>query len=134
MESYKWLYNILIFSLYYLCLSSLHNLTIEEENTKNDLVTDLRVRERVYFSRLDPSIRHHMRKSGISLVKNTYVGFDTEFNNHDIKTNSLVSTQLAITTKLYAKLPKVLRYSISKVDVEQNKLHRVKTKSTNFNY
>lgn len=62
-----------------------------------DLVTDLKIQEKVLYSKLDTYIRHHMRKVGISIIKIPYSGFDTEFNNTDITRNYLVSAQLAIT-------------------------------------
>lgn len=71
METSKWLYNIIKLSLYYLCIS-----------------------------RLEPTIRHHMRKQGISIIRirNIYSGFYTEFkfNPLDLKSNSLISAQLAL--------------------------------------
>jgi hypothetical protein len=137
MESYKWLYNILILTLYFLCISSLYK-GIEggdpELLADSDLLTDLKIQERVLFSRLDPSIRHHMRKTGISIVRNTYVGYDTEFNNLDLKSNSLVSAQLAITTKVYVKLPNAKKYTLSSLNVEENKLQKQNTVSNIFNY
>jgi hypothetical protein len=42
------------------------------------------LRERNLLGRLDSSIRYHKRKQGLRIVKNTYTGFDTEFNNVDI--------------------------------------------------
>jgi hypothetical protein len=69
------------------------------------------------FSKLAPSIRHQMRKAGISIVKNTYIGFDTEFNNKDLKINTLVSAQIAIASKFFVKFPKSPRYSISVKDI-----------------
>lgn len=46
------------------------------------------------YAKLDSSIRIHMRKQGLSVIKNTYSGFDTEFNKLEPGRNSLVSAQL----------------------------------------
>jgi hypothetical protein len=94
----------------------------------------MKVKERMLFSRIDASIRHHLRKPGLSLVKNTYVGFDTEFNNIDLESNSLVSAQMAITSGMYLKVPITPRYTISKLDIEANKLYKLRTSSEIFNY
>jgi hypothetical protein len=133
METYKWLYNLIILTLYYLNCSSLRQWS-DNKSIDTDLFTDLRVQERVLFSRLDASIRHHMRKRGLSLTQNTYMGFDTEFNNVSMTNNTLVSAQLAITSGICIKVPNTPRYTISHLDVEKNKLHRTKTKSEIFNY
>jgi hypothetical protein len=133
MESYKWFYNLIYLNLYFFCLCSLHNLILPEV-IDPDLITEFRVQERILYAKLDPSIRHHIRKQGLGVTSNTYVGFDTEFNNLDIKRNSLISAQLAITSKIYLKIPKSPRYTISKLDLESNKLHRLKTSSVILNY
>ena len=75
-----------------------------------------------------------MRKQGLSLIQNTYIGFDTEFNNNEIGSNSLVSAQLAICSKVYLKFPKTPRYTFYNLDVDKNIIHRKKTTSKFFIY
>jgi hypothetical protein len=130
-ESYKWLYNILLLSLYHLCVSSIGQINDELDE---DLVSELLAQERIFFAKIDPSIRQPMRKKRNKHDKNTYVGFDTEFNNAEIGKNSLVSAQLAITSKISVKLPKTPRYTISHLDIEKNQLQKVRTNSDIFNY
>jgi hypothetical protein len=132
-ETYKWLYNLIILTLYFLCCISLQKI-VDNESIDSDLISDFKYKERVLFSRVDASIRHHMRKRGLSLIKNTYIGFDTEFNQVNRLSNSLVSAQLAITSGLSLKVPNTPRYTISSFDVEKNKLHKSKPKSEVFNY
>lgn len=93
MESYKWLYNLTILALYYLCCSAQAKVT---EYIDAELTATLKVQERVLLAKLDASIRFHLRKQGLTFIKNTYTGFDTEFNNISLDRNSLVSVQLAI--------------------------------------
>ena len=137
MESYKWMYAIIILTLYYLCLSSIEQIEkveTEDVDVDVDVLTALKITEGNLWGRLDSSIKHHIRKPGVSLSKNIYVGFDTEFNNISSGKNKLVSSQIAVSSRVIAKVPKTPRYSISSFDVDLNKLHRVKTKSDIFNY
>lgn len=105
-----------------------------EGDSENDLSMDMKVLERELLDRLDPSIRHHMRKAGLSILENTYTGFDTEFTNIDVSMNTLISTQLAATTRSYLRVPRVLSYSISTIDVKSNKLLKMGKTFSVFNY
>ena len=148
LDAYKWIYNLIILNLYYLTILTIKNADLSLQNAglsrKNsdvimedsvvDLLADLKSYERILFTKIDPSIRHHMRKVGVSLIKNTYCGFDTEFNNVGVEKNSLVSSQLAITSKLNVKIPKVKRYKLSVLDVDRNKIKNVKLSSDKFNF
>ena len=131
MESYKWMYNLIILTLYFLTLESkiqyAGELTLYNLNNLNNLEGNL-------FSRLDSSIRYHLVKTGISITNNCYIGLDTEFKNESKFKNTLVSTQLTIASRSLVKIPKFPRYTISSLDVENNKLHRVKKYSSIFNY
>jgi len=82
MESYKWLYNIILLNLYYLCLTSLKRLEKEKEKElgDDDNLTSIKVFERTLYSRLETSIRFHLRKPGITRTQKGYMGFDTVFN------------------------------------------------------
>jgi len=132
MESYKWLYNLLFLSLYLFCIETLalKELVTESE----DLVHDIRELEGEIYGRLDPSIRAKIQKKGISIKENTYVGFDTEFTKQSSETNTLVSSQLAVTTKTYVQIPKNTPYFLSTLDVKTNKTLRISTQSSVLNY
>ena len=135
MDVYKWLYNLLILNLYYLTISTINTVECKKNfEDLEDVLADLKMFERLLFSKIDSSIRYHMRKVGISIVKNTYCGFDTEFINTDVEKNSLVSSQLAITSKISVKIPKIKKYKLSIIDVERNKLKKVKLSSDVFNF
>ena len=128
MESYKWLYNIIILSLYLLTLES--KIICTEESTQYKL----KILEGNLFSRLDSSIKHHLVKRGIGISNNCYISLDTEFKNESNIINKLVSTQLALASRSVVKIPKFPRYTISVLDVESNKLHRLNKDSRVFNY
>ena len=134
MESYKWVYNIVILNLYLLCIETISKSDMIVELTDQNLIVDLKVKEGELYAMLDPSIRHHIQKRGISVKENTYIGFDTEFTNKDLDHNELVSVQLAVTTKLYVKIPKCNAYIISTIDAKTNKLLKQQTSSVDFNY
>lgn len=78
------------------------------------------MKSKLLFSRLDPSIRHFLRRPGISIFQNTYSGFDSEFTNKDIGSNQLVSVQLAVSTKTYLKLPRVRSYQLASLEIKNN--------------
>lgn len=93
MESYKWFYNIILISLYFLCILSRE--TESDTDTETDFYFNLTELERVLLARLDVAIRQHLRKIGVSIIENSYIGFDTEYYNEDFKSNVLVSSQPA---------------------------------------
>ena len=137
MESYKWLYNIVLLNLYIFCLETQQNKEfVRLENVENvDKFTDLKSLGRELFGRLDPSIRHHLQKRGVSLKENIYIGFDTEFNKSEVENeNVLISAQLAVSTKTYLLIPLNPSYQISALDENTNKLTKLKKSSTVFNY
>lgn len=86
------------------------------------------------YGKLDPSIRHHIQKRGISIKQNTYIGFDTEFTSKGIDHNTLVSAQIAVNTKCYVQIPRVSPYTISMLDISTQKIIKQKPNSSSFNY
>ena len=131
MESYKWVYNIVILNLYLLCLETISGLDL---NPESEELVDIKNIAEELLSKLDPSIRHHIKKRGISIRENTYIGFDTEFTKKDLLQNKLVSAQLTVTTKTYVLVPKTNAYCISKIDENTNELLKQTTNSKDLNY
>lgn len=129
MESYKWLYNLILLNLY---IISIETIKTNMNTRKVDELTDLKVKERELYSLLDPSIRHLIQQRGISIRQNTYIGFDTEFSLKSKDHNTLVSSQLAVTTKTYLQFPRINSYKLSKM--EDGKIIALNTKSSVFNY
>ena len=122
----------MLLQLYQICIDSLTTPNLKDE--KPDVVIDLEQQSQEIYSRLDPSIRHHLQKRGISVKENVYIGFDTEFKNQDLVLNTLVSAQLAVSTKTYLLIPNKQNYRLSIVDDKSNMLQKISTKSTVFNY
>lgn len=130
MESYKWLCNLILITLYQFCLETLHSPALSIENP--DLIADLELLERELYGRLDPSVRLHLQKKGMSIKQNTYIGYDSEFTNKTMELNNLISIQLAVTTKTYVQIPKTVPYTLSTMD--GNKVIKMKKSSSIFNY
>jgi hypothetical protein len=90
--------------------------------------------EKDLYERLDPSIRCYILKKGINIKQNTYIGFDTEFTKKSLVLNTLVSSQLAVTTKTYVQIPKTMGYQLSHLDENSNRLIPVAKVSSVLNY
>lgn len=124
MESYKWFYNIILISLYFLCILSRETESETETETETDFYFNLTELERVLLARLDVAIRQHLIKIGVSIIENSYIGFDTEFYNEDFKSNVLVSSQpaqLTVTSKVFVKVPNNPLYTLSSFDIDTKK-------------
>lgn len=135
MESYKWINNLVLINLYLLCLSTRsQNQDVLEGLEGLEDLEDLKVLEQDIYTMLDPSIRHHIQKLGISLKENTYIGFDTEFIKKDLELNEMVSAQLAVTTKTYVVIHKTNAYCISHIDETSNRVVKQQTSSIDLNY
>ena len=113
--------------MYLFCIDSL-------KLADDESIPDFLVKEKELYGKMDPSIRHHLQKRGLSIKENTYIGFDTEFTKSSLETNCLVSAQIAVTTKSYIKIPRVRRYQVSTVDEKTNKLIILSNNTTKFNY
>lgn len=109
--------------------------SLQNSYEEMDLISDFESLSNIIYGKLDPSIRHHLQKRGLSIKENVYVGFDTEFTkNDDGFTNTIVSSQLAVTSKVYVQIPRPLEYKISSIDEQSNMLIHQVTNSSNFNY
>lgn len=70
----------------------------------------------VLFNKMDPSLRDKLMKRGVSMSLNTNVGFDTEYIQEDSKTNTIVSAQLAVNSRVLLKIPFNTPYEFASVD------------------
>jgi hypothetical protein len=64
-----------------------------DEESLIDIVADLENLSKIYYGKINPSIREAMRQKSITITKNIYSGFDTEYDNVDMKHNRLLSAQ-----------------------------------------
>ena len=130
MESYKWIYNLLLINLYELSTTLLKN---TESEIETDFYNDLLFLNKRLFNSLDPSIRKSLQKRGISIIQYVQTGFDTEYVNQNALTNSLLSVQLAVNTQSYLKIPKVLVYNLSSINPLTDESYPIQ-ESENFGY
>lgn len=79
-------------------------------NGKDKYLSDLQANyvniQKKLLGMLDPLLRLKLQKRGIITLQNTYIGFDTEYENIDFKINKLLSIQLAVNTKTIVKIPR----------------------------
>jgi len=82
------------------------------EDLLSDRIHDLKARAKIYWGRISPSIREAMRKKSITITKNIYCGFDTEYEHVDMSTNKILSAQFAVSSKVLLSLPLVSKYEM----------------------
>jgi hypothetical protein len=59
----------------------------ESEESEEDTVVELKNLRTDLISRLDPYLRIQSKKRGITIIHNTYTGFDTEYELLNLKNN-----------------------------------------------
>lgn len=137
-----WVYEFFIASLYLVMLSELKGLkelissqgTIQE-NPKNverdipDIFFDYsNLMKRLYIS-LDPCIKQVIQRRGLTLLKNVYAGYDTEYtvDNFEKHHNKLISCQVAVNHKIFLRVPQKIEFQIGEIDAKTGELRVHKT-------
>jgi len=116
-------YNLIVINLYEIALKTLILKELGSE-IEEDLYTDLLNLSRDLYSRLDPSLRNKVTKRGISIIQNSYIGFDSEYKNIDEKYNKLLSVQMAYNTRTLVKIPKESSYVLSTMHPLRNEIYK----------
>ena len=82
-----------------------------------DLLDDLYNLRQVLLSRFDQYLKFQVQKRGITVIQNTYTGFDCEYQLDDARKfkNRLLSTQTAVQRRTIVKVPLYNPYDISYV-------------------
>jgi len=75
------------------CITHSEIIPIEEKESMYDLIEDLKTYSEIFHGRLNPTIRESMRQRGLTISENVYCGFDTEYKNVDMKSNTILSAQ-----------------------------------------
>lgn len=133
-ESYKWILNVLMTSLYEYTLKIMYKIKNGSE-MESDVMVDFEVLVKNIFSRIDPSIRIKLQKRGISILQNIYTGFDTEYvNKGDPKLNELLSVSLAVNTKSLLRIPKYSEYELSTIDTLTGEVFKLDKNTEDFNF
>ena len=96
------------------CISS----RAEYLDVSEELIDELEVLRVDLLGRIDQFIRHQLHKRGITVMFNTYTGFDTEYEGLDERRNQnkLLSVQTAIQRRLILKVPMNNRYNLAYVN------------------
>lgn len=106
----KWCYNLLILILY------IQTLEINElySEIESDEIVDMKILLCKLERMLDPTIARRLRKVGITITQNVYVGYDTEYELSDVKKNKneLLSTQIAGNSRIIVKLPHEVPFKV----------------------
>lgn len=123
--TYTMWYNFVLLNFYYLTLIKLDelaclNINSLDDNSSNelaDLVDDLHHLREVLLSRFDQYLRFQIQKRGVTVIQNTYTGFDTEYqlDNPRKNINRLLSLQTAVQRRTIIKVPLYNPYDISYV-------------------
>jgi hypothetical protein len=136
--TYTMWWNFLFVNLYYLVEKSLATVkeTTMEENGQAIIVKTLKdyhvnlgpeVESELYFelltvrdklrSRLEQYVKAQFQKRGITIIQNTYTGFDSEYETLNAKKslNKLLSVQTAVQKRTLVKVPLYAPYDISYV-------------------
>jgi hypothetical protein len=90
------------------------------------------------YDKVDPSIKYHLTRKGVTVVQNIYTGFDTEYFlvEDDIrmtKRNKLISVQLSVNTRSYLKIPLNTDYVVGSINTLTSEAF-ITPRSKDFNY
>ncbi|KAI0994218.1 hypothetical protein K3495_g13965 [Podosphaera aphanis] len=133
-----WVYEFFIASLYLVMLSRLKGLkemissrvTVQGTLSKRvdrdvpDIFFDYsNLMKRLYIS-LDPCIKQVIQRRGLTLLKNVYAGYDTEYtvDNFEKHLNKLVSCQVAVNHKIFLRVPQKIEFQIGEIDAKTGEL------------
>ena len=117
-NTYLLWYNFLILNLLFLVSESLNtmvNVYFDEESL--EMIGDLDNLKVDLTSRLDPYLKMQLQRRGVTIIENTYTGFDTEYellNEHKCL-NTLISMQFAVQSRTLIKIPLYKTLDISYV-------------------
>lgn len=86
------------------------------EGVSIDNIVDVVNEMKTIWNFIEPSIRKKTHKRAIGIMRNTYTGFDTEFENINTKYNNLLSVQVAVCSELTVRVPIYTPFELHSVD------------------
>jgi len=118
---YTMWFNYLFISFYYLVIERIKLLKANGDADFSDdecleLLEDLECCKVDLLSRMDQYLKMQIQKRGITLIQNTYAGFDTEYVIKEGDLNELVSAQVAVYERTILKIPLYHAYNISYIN------------------
>lgn len=113
-------YNVLCLDLYMLYEEYLRGLALYVKASKDskavDVIIDAATEIRGVWNLIDPSIRKKTQKRAIGIMRNVYTGFDTEFENVNMRYNRLLSVQIAACGELVVRVPVYTPYRLHSIN------------------
>jgi len=92
-----WLYSLFNLNMYSLLVDILSKIgdpeTKDCTDEEKDMIEDLKSYALKFNGNIIPSIRESLRQRGITVSKNIYCGFDTEYKNIEMSENEILSAQ-----------------------------------------
>jgi len=118
---YTMWFNYLFISFYYLVIERIKVLKANGDADFSDdesleLLEDLECCKVDLLSRMDQYLKMQIQKRGITVIQNTYAGFDTEYVIKEGDLNELVSAQVAVYERTILKIPLYHAYNISYIN------------------
>jgi hypothetical protein len=124
-----WFYSLFNLNMYYLIIDILDKMgdpkTIEYSDEVKDLIEDFKTYASRFYGNISPSIRESLRQRGITISKNIYSGFDTEYKNIDMKENQIISAQWAVNSKLILTMPYLVDYDLSGMNTSSGEVYPI---------
>ena len=98
-------------------LQGTESLSEDSVNELTDLLADLNNLKFLLLSRFDQYIKFQLQRRGITVIQNTYTGFDTEYQLSDPRKfkNKMISAQIALQRRTILKIPLYTPQDISYV-------------------
>lgn len=91
-----------------------------KEDSFDDLQHDVKAFSRQCQASLDPVIKMVLQNRGVSVIKNIYVGYDTEYtvDNFEKHLNKTVSYQLALNHLVIVRVPQPYDFTLGEKDAK----------------
>jgi hypothetical protein len=86
-----------------------------DSSSEEEVLIELEILKKKLFSRLEQFIKVQIQKRGISIIHNTYTGFDTEYEHVKYIRNKLLSVQTAVVKRTIIKIPSIEAFDIGYV-------------------
>ena len=103
----KWWFNLIHLDLYYLLIIVIKLVEENEEefNLSEEEYLDAKILSGEIRNSFESFMKIGLKRSGISISQNTYTGFNSEYQYKGDKFNTLISVQLAVSSRIILKLP-----------------------------
>lgn len=126
----NWSYNIQLLDIYMLYEEYINGIVQKLNTSKTaggnlydlesgvvvDEIVDIINEMRIIWGFVEPAVRKKTYKRAIGVIRNIYTGFDTEYENVNIRYNDLLSVQIAVCSELTVRVPVYTDFKIHSID------------------